>query len=297
LSEGRGLDFFVMFSSVASPLGSPGQANYAAANAFLDGLAAHRTAAGLSGLSINWGPWSIGMAAAGDDRDRKRREASGLAAIEPEKGLEAFERLLLGRAAGQVIVAPVLWPAMRQRIPHGEEPAFLRPLLAAAAPGEAAPEAGPAPEDGKPALVAQLEAAAPRERLPLLVSFIRERTLKVLALDADHPLDTRKPMNEMGLDSLMAIELKNALDAGVGRKLPATLVFEHPTIEAMAKHLLENVLGLPATTPAPAADENKIETAKPAADRTAAVTEELVAEMSEEEAEAALLQKLLELDE
>jgi acyl carrier protein len=113
----------------------------------------------------------------------------------------------------------------------------------------------------------------------------------VLALEPDYPLDTRKPMNELGFDSLMAVELKNALDAGVGRKLPATLVFEHPTIDALAKHLLENVLALGAT-PVP---ENKADAAKPV--ERAAVSESSVAEMSEEEAEAALLRKLLELDE
>ncbi len=292
LTEGRDLDFFVMFSSVASVLGSPGQSNYAAANAFLDGLAAQRAAAGLPGLSINWGPWSVGMAAAGDDRDRKRREASGLAAIEPDKGLEAFTRLVLGGANGQMMIAPVLWPALRRQIAAGEEPAFLKPLLEASAPAAKAETTAAPSDNGKPPLVLTLEAAAPRERLSLLTAFIRDRALKVLALEPDFPLDTRKPMNEMGFDSLMAVELKNALDAGIGRKLPATLVFEHPTIDALAKHLLENVLGLGGLT---READNKAEAAKPV-DR-APISEEAVAEMSEEEAEAALLQKLLELDE
>lgn len=210
--------------------------------------------------------------------------------MEPEKGLDAFERLLSGRPAGQIVVAPILWPVLRGQIAAGAEPPFLQALLGAAAPVEA--------ERARPPLVAQLEAAAPRERLGLLVGFIRQRTLKVLALDPDFPLDTRKPLSEMGLDSLMAVELKNALDAGVGRKLPATLVFEHPTIDALAQHLLDNVLGLAepvATQPSEA--DNKAEAAKAPAGPPTALTEEAVSEMSDEEAEAALLQKLLELDE
>jgi Zn-dependent alcohol dehydrogenase/acyl carrier protein len=296
LTEGRALDFFVLFSSVASALGSPGQSNYAAANAFLDGLAARRAALSLPGLSINWGPWAIGMAAAGDDRDRKRRAASGLAAIEPDKGLDALTRLVLGGANGQVMLAPVLWPALRKQMAAGEEPAFLKPLLDAAAPVTQQPGAEAAADNGKPPLVLKLETAAPRDRLPLLTEFIRERALKVLALEPGYPLDTRTPMNELGFDSLMAVELKNALDAGVGRKLPATLVFEHPTIDGIARHLLENVLALPdSATPSSSRAENKAEDAKPVA--PVAVSEATIAKMSEEEAEAALLRKLLELDE
>jgi polyketide synthase 12/myxalamid-type polyketide synthase MxaB len=225
----------------------------------------------------------------------------GIQDIATDDALAAFERLVLGGAGGQRFVAHVAWEDYALQFPPDEEPALLREVVAearrtaAARRLVAAETTSASASNGKTEVVRRLEAAAPAERMPLLVGFITARTLKVLGLEPTYPLETRKPLSELGLDSLMAIELKNALDTAVGRRLPTTLVFEHPTIQALSRHLIESVLGL--TT--------KLTEARPAERRVAAtasragepLSAQVIAAMSEEEVEAALIQKLLDLDE
>ncbi len=277
------LDFFVTFSSIASVLGSPGQSNYAAANAFMDALAHHRNEKNLTSLSINWGPWAeIGMAAEMDEQDKTRHAATGLGAISPEKGLHALEKLITGNAP-QVGVFPIHWPVFLKQFPEGEVPALLKYFESK---HTIAAEQGATLQSE---VLNILKTASPKDRLDILVQHLREQAIRILGLEPDFPLDTKKPLNEMGLDSLMAIEMKNALSAAVGQNLPATLLFNYPTIEGLAGHLVSEVLAF---------DDDEKETAshgeatkdKVDSDKTD------IEEMSDEDVEALLENKLAELD-
>jgi acyl transferase domain-containing protein/SAM-dependent methyltransferase len=242
------LDWFVLFASVAGVLGSPGQANHASANAFLDALARERASRGLPALSIAWGAWSeTGVAA---DRGLDDRLASrGLGAIPTAQGLAAFERLI-ARGAVQAVVAPIDWARF---VGPGAAPPFLSELATAVggqgAPAPASPRAAAAASQ----LREQLE-TVPRGRWRKVVEdFVRERAVRALGLDPRRAVDPRRPLGEMGLDSLLAVELRNTLGAALGHSFPPTLLFDHPTIDALTDHILESVLGTGEPAPAPAA--------------------------------------------
>lgn len=276
------LDFFVMFSSVASVLGSPGQGNYAAANAFMDGLARYRRRHGLPALSINWGPWAqVGMAAGANGRGRQRRSASGLGEIPPVLGLEALGYVLSMNLA-QATVAPIHWPALTQALPAGAEPAVLASMLEQTR--QVDDGAGPAAGE----LLLRLSQAPREDQRQIIMAYLSQRTAKILGLDPAYPLDVRKPLSEMGMDLLMAIELKNALDQVVGKKLPATLAFEYPNIQAITDYLIADVLELqPATAGEAPKPANGLHMQDPLLD---------VESLTDEEAEALLLEALAGLE-
>ncbi|WP_269749936.1 type I polyketide synthase [Polyangium fumosum] len=221
------LDFFVLFSSATSVLGSAGQSNYAAANAFLDGLAAQRRASGQPGLSVNWGAWAEGgMAEALDEVQRSRLARQGMGTILPKEGLRLLEQAL-SRPEAQLCVLPVDLRVLRQSL-AGVVPPLWRSLLVQR-PGRAPAAKGWA---------ASLLGMAPEARLGEMAASVRAEIAKVLALGAPSDVPSERPLRELGLDSMMAVELRNALAARVGRTLPATLVFDHPTVEALARYLL-----------------------------------------------------------
>ncbi|MCP3097313.1 SDR family NAD(P)-dependent oxidoreductase [Myxococcus sp. K15C18031901] len=233
-TRGKPLDFFVLYSSASSLLGAPGQGSYAAANAFLDALAHQRRALGLPGLSVNWGPWAeVGMAAGLASRYR----AQGVEAFTSAEALEALGRAF-GRERPQLVLLQVEWSRYLARFPAGATP----PLLAEVA-GQGRAEAA---ADGPPAsdVRRRVEAAGPRQRLPLLLEHVLEAAVHVLGLDASTPLEPRQRLFEVGMDSLMALELRNRLQKTLGAALPATLVFDYPTPEAIAAHVLAEVFGL-----------------------------------------------------
>ena len=251
-TAGLDLDFFVMFSSMVALFGGSGQSNYAAANGFLDGLAAHRRASGLPALSIAWGPWAgEGMAARVSDRDRQRWREQGYGSIAPEDGVAVLEQLLRHAAPPRVAVLPIDWPALFRQFAAGSEP----PILADLAKGYVKrPKAAAA---ARRRLVQEIGAVAPGRRRALVGSFLREEALKVLGLDAATDIDPRQPLSEFGLDSLMAVELRNAIAAALERTLPATLLFKHPTLEALGGFVMDLIAAdAPAakTAEAPAAD-------------------------------------------
>jgi NAD(P)-dependent dehydrogenase (short-subunit alcohol dehydrogenase family)/acyl carrier protein len=267
------LDFFVMYSSVASVFGSPGQAGYAAANAFLDGLAHRRTAEGRPGLSVNWGPWAeVGMAASQDEAIQRRRAEGGAEAISPADGLRVLGGLFERRTT-QAVVFPVRWGAfLRGR----EAPPFLCDVAREAA----SPKRGGA-EHG-PALLRQIAEAPESERADVLLAHVRQQALKVLGLAATHPLNPDQPLSDLGLDSLMAVELRNALGAALGATLPPTLLFDYPTVNAVAGLLAQKIPTMSKEPVAqPARDERE---------RDALVAE--IQELSESEVEAAIAREL-----
>jgi acyl transferase domain-containing protein len=222
LTRELSLDFFVLFSSLASVAGAPGQANYSAANAFLDALAHQGCADGRAVLSVNWGPWAqVGGAAllgAGG-----RLAAQGLESLSPQRALQAFDAMLASRVPqaavaqlriGQLIAAQ---PWLAQR-----------PLFAELLCGVGNPVA-PRGELRRELL----DEATDEGRRELLLRRLREQVARSLGVGADR-VDPARPLSELGIDSLMAIELRNRLEAGLGIPLTTTLIFAHPTLDRLA---------------------------------------------------------------
>jgi myxalamid-type polyketide synthase MxaE and MxaD len=234
LTAGAPLDFFVLCSSMAAVLGSPGQANYAAGNACLDALAHARRAAGQPALSIDWGPWAeVGMAAG--------RSFRGLASLTPAQGTAALGRLL-GAGVAQAGVM-----ALEARQWFEVFPAAAgKPLLAALAAEAAAGRPG---SGAVRAEVAGLATAAERRRR--LVGYLQEEIGQVLGLAAA-AVEVGRPIPDMGFDSLLALELKNRLEFGLGIALAPTLVWAYPTIEALVPEMARR-MAMPFTVDAPPA--------------------------------------------
>jgi acyl transferase domain-containing protein/acyl carrier protein len=247
------LDFFVLFSSIASVLGSAGQANYAAANAFLDALAAHRRLHGRHGLAVGWGPWKEGgMAASLAEHDRHRWDERGVRALPAATALAALERVLPTDAA-HVMVAVVDWTRYRSHIPGGAN----RTLSALGAPEAAGAVVAPGPER-RAVLLERLDGLPPARRSAAVLAHVREEVIRVLQLAPNHVVDPDRGLKDLGLDSLMAVELRNRLQASTGRVLPTTLAFDHPTVTAVARYLEREVLGhgVVATERTPTADDS-----------------------------------------
>ncbi len=253
-TAGQPLDFFVLFSSIAAVLGSPGQANHAAANAYLDAFAHHRRARGLPALSIDWGAWADVGAVVEHDAAR-RLAGQGIGRMRSDDGLAALEAVMAGDAV-QVTVAPMEWATLLSRLP-GRPPSLLRDV-ARRAPGSA-PTTTIRPERN---LRADLAAAAPAKRHGLLRDHVADRTRRILGLDAGQTVDALRPLKELGVDSLMAVEIRNVLksDLALEGGLPATLVFDYPTVDGIAHYLAREVLGLEALPPTVAAEGSAVPT-------------------------------------
>jgi SAM-dependent methyltransferase/acyl carrier protein len=225
------LDHFVLFSSSAALLGSAAQANHAAANAALDALAEGRHAAGLPALSINWGAWAeIGAAARAGEGVARR----GLLPMQPDAALDALGHAMAGSDA-VIGVLDVDWPVFLDRFPPGCRP----PLFEAMVKADAVTRRDlPATQAAPPrSLRAELQAAARADRAAGLLARVQAIVARILGLPADSLPPPLAPLRELGLDSLMTVELRNALAAACETRLPATLVFEHPTCAALATHL------------------------------------------------------------
>jgi acyl transferase domain-containing protein len=221
------LDLFVLFSSTGAFLAQPGQANYAAANAGLDALAADRRARGLPALSIGWGVWDetgLVRSAAGAS-NVKEMARQGIMAFSPERGTRLFT-WLCGRGEYSIAVLPIDWAAF-QRARGGRDFALFRGMLARS-PGAAVQDSS---------LGQRLAAtAAPGERRQLFDGVVREAVCAVLKI-VPARLDPRKALGNMGLTSLMAMELRNRLEAAIGRPISATLAWNYPTVDAIVNHL------------------------------------------------------------
>jgi epothilone polyketide synthase D len=225
LTRSAQLDFFVLFSSGASLFGSPGQTNYAAANAFLDGLAQHRRALGLPGLSINWGAWrDAGMAAALPEAHRARLSAQGFNFLDNEQGRALFAAAL-DREDAQLGALGLELRVLQKRA--ARLPAKWREV--APLPRVSAQPLGKTKE--------QLEA------------WVRGHAAQVIGFSSPLEMPLSRPLQELGYDSLMVVELRNRLATDLGRPLPATLVFDHPTVARLAAHLSEQLEGNERTSP------------------------------------------------
>ena len=233
------LDFFVLFSSIASVVGSPGQCNYAAANAFLDALAAERVRLGKPALAVQWGAWSsVGMAAEMSDVLRRRRARSGIGEIPLEAGFASLAQLIRERESCAAI-APIRWPDFLAQF-GSDVPGLYRDVAAAVRVSRTTTEGE---------LEALLAATRPEDRFERCLEYI-EATLKtILRMNGRERIAANEPLKDLGVDSLMAVELRNELSRSIGRRLPATLLFDRPTMEDIATVLVgetaENGQGAP----------------------------------------------------
>ena len=227
----RNLDFFVCFSSAASLIGSGGQANYAAANAFMDAFVQERRRTGLPGLSINWGPWAdAGMAAEREDSRGGKMTGQGMEPLTAERGLELLGELL-SRGTTQACVLAMDWRKyLTHHYPKGAPPFF---RIVAGTPGGG---------EKKSDFAAWLKDAPAGERRAGLFNYVRSRVAATLGMKSAEQLGPRERLFDLGLNSLMAVELKNRLEAGIGISLQSTLVFDYPTVEALVNHLAGEAL-------------------------------------------------------
>ncbi|HEX5874684.1 MAG TPA: SDR family NAD(P)-dependent oxidoreductase, partial [Pyrinomonadaceae bacterium] len=225
------LDFFVMFSSAAAFLGLMGLGNYTAANAFLDALAHYRQSLGLPALSIDWAGWTrTGMAEVLGERRESQWLAKGLDSLSPEQGLQVVNELML-QSRPQVAVLKVDWPVFFKELPARRPP----PLLAGLTRSTGATTAS---RDSTSDFLSQLNAAEPgTPRRVLLREHLCRQVAKILEFDDSFVLDPHQPLAEVGLDSLMAIELRNMLSTSIDRQLPPTLLFDYPTIDSVYAYL------------------------------------------------------------
>lgn len=245
LTQALPLDFFVLFSSGVALLGSAGQGNYAAANAFMDALAWYRRAQGLPATSMNWGAWAgVGMATSAAVERRLAKD--GMQSIDVVQGMEIFAQLLRHNPA-QIAVLPIDWEKFPKRLAVATQSSFLKKLLdeslAWTQPFNSSFE-----EEAASGLLQNLREADPNDQLPLLQHYVEQAVKQMLALDEDFALEPGQDLFELGMDSLSAIELRNhfqaILRADEGRAIPARLLFEHPTVEDLAGYLLSVVPAL-----------------------------------------------------
>jgi acyl carrier protein len=234
LTENLDLAAFVLFSSVSGVLGSPGQANYAAANSFLDALAQHRRSRGLPGLALDWGYWAekSALTAHLSDADLRRMARGGLRPLASDDGLALFDAALR-RSDPALVSARFDSRALAARL--DAVPPMLRNLVGTKAARPAAVTAANA-DSFKQRLLSSL----PEERERALLDLVRTEISSVLGLPSLN-LAPDRPLQELGLDSLMSLELRNRLAAAVALRLPATLLFDHPTPRALANALREKL--------------------------------------------------------
>ncbi len=237
LTQDMPLDFFTLFSSGASLLGSTGQGNYAAANAFMDGLAHYRRLRGLPAVSINWGAWSEAGMATTSTQIQRQLVKDGMQPIGLVQGMEILEQVL-EQSPVQIGVLPIDWTKFVQHFMGSEKPAFLERLLN----GVHVESNGTSLRAQQDTLLRTMKAVPESEQLDILRGVVRQQIRLVLGFDAGFKLEPEQNLFEVGMDSLMAVELRNRLHALLGTLLPASLVFDHPNAEALTTYLAKAML-------------------------------------------------------
>ncbi|MFD4432282.1 SDR family NAD(P)-dependent oxidoreductase, partial [Nocardia sp. NPDC058497] len=247
---------FVMFSSVSGTVGGPGQANYAAANTFLDGLVAHRRARGLAGQSLAWGPWarSGGMTGHLGEVDVARMSRGGFTAMPDEQALAGWNAVL-DRGAAHAVIAAIDTAAIRAEADAGRLPPLLRELAPAAArrPAATAPMMS--------VLRQRLSGLDADRQRQAVLDTVRTYVAAVLGHDSASAIDPDRAFQDLGFDSLSGVELRNRLKTATGLSLSAAVIFDYPTPQALATYLADELTGAGqdvAVTAATAVDDDPI---------------------------------------
>ncbi|NEQ83923.1 MAG: SDR family NAD(P)-dependent oxidoreductase, partial [Moorea sp. SIO2I5] len=251
LTQNQPLDFFVLFSSVASLLGSPGQGNHALANGFLDGLAHYRRGIGLPGLSIHWG--SVAqveeVAERGADVSLQKQ---GMGVISPTQVLESLELLMSGSDI-EVGVVPIEWSAWQERVAQW-------PFLA-----DWQETTQTTSEISKSEFLLKLNATAPNERRSLLVAHVRRKFALVLGIHHPESISLETGFFDLGMDSLTSVELRNKLQTSLDCSLPSSLAFDYPNIQSLTDYLEKTIIlpsddtGSESETPETILDKDSLE--------------------------------------
>ncbi|MGW1957725.1 SDR family NAD(P)-dependent oxidoreductase [Streptomyces sp. NPDC001920] len=250
LTAGLPLDLFLLVSSAAGVAGSPGQANYAAANAFLDQLAHHRRASGLPGVSISFGAWA-GEGLAAEHADLERMARLGHRALTPDQGRELTE-LALRRDMAHAVAWALDLPRLRSAAPTG---GLWRSLLPTPRTDRA----------GARTLADRLARLPESERAARVLALVSEEASHALGLRSPRSVRPDQPLRDLGMDSVTAVDLRNRISARVGTKLPATLLFDHPTPARLTEYLLTGVPALSTRTDRRAAQPPAITSGEPIA--------------------------------
>ena len=240
------LDFFVNFSSGASLLGSPLLASYAAANAFQDAIAHHRRAAGQVALSINWGFWSeVGMVARSQREMGRGFAPQGMFPFTPRQGLASLQQLLEEECV-QTAVLPTDWPAWWRFHPHAAQSSLFADLIQL----ETKPGSQVAVTEGVPEITREVVLAAdPSQRSKLLIGFLTKQLSGVLRISADQ-IDPHEPLNHLGIDSLMAVELRNHVQARLDVVIPVAELLQNPSITQLSEAVWQQISNTQEAAPA-----------------------------------------------
>jgi 8-amino-7-oxononanoate synthase len=226
-TEKLSLDWFVCFSSVVSAFGAAGQSNYATANAFMDNLMSYRRNQGLPGLSINWSIWDeVGMASRLTNEQQQRLSQQGLTAIAPAQGFKILKQLLQQQAT-QTIVFPVDWETFLPQQPVNPFFARVQPQIKV--------------KTAHSSFLQQLAQTSPEQQQYVLQSHIREQIAKVLGFSDPEDIDAQENFADLGLDSLMAVEFKNNLQASFGNLISLTAAFDYPNVELLPAYLAQEL--------------------------------------------------------
>ncbi|MGO4463854.1 beta-ketoacyl reductase, partial [Streptomyces sp. M-16] len=225
---------FVLYSSIAGTLGTPGQANYAAANTYLDALATHRHNQGLPATSLAWGLWDVAgsMASALDAGDLARLGRLGIAPFDAREGLALFDAALRSRDA---VLVPARLDTVSLRDQAEHAPAVLRGFVRT-------PAVRPTGRTGS-SLKRELAGLTEEQRQARLEVLVRDAAAGVLGYSAGQSVAAEAEFHRLGFDSLMVVELRNRLNAATGLRLSSTIAFDHPTPLALATHLREQLTG------------------------------------------------------
>jgi acyl transferase domain-containing protein/acyl-CoA synthetase (AMP-forming)/AMP-acid ligase II/surfactin synthase thioesterase subunit len=233
LTRGDDLDLFLLFSSVSALWGSVDLSHYTASNQFLDALAHHRRAAGLPALSLDWGPWAeVGMSAKAHETEVLGR--LGFTLLAPERAIGVMERLAAGGRA-QAVVADVDWASFRTFVDFSGSPSLFARVAAEGGEGGDAPRLRNAAE--------RIRSLPPGEAREALLALARQQLSSVMLLQNPGAVDVNQRFNFLGMDSLMAIAFAARLENLLELKLPTTLAYNYPTLQAVADHLYEQIRG------------------------------------------------------
>ena len=222
------LDWFVCFSSIVSAFGSAGQSNYAAANGFMDSLMAYRRSLGLPGTTINWSIWDRGgMAASLSQQQQQRLQQQGIIPIEPQQGLKVLKQAIQQNST-QTIVFPVDWATFLRQQPNNPFFEKVTPQIES--------------KTQTTSFLQQLASVDTKERFSLLQNQIRAQVAKVLGFTDAELVETDEKFADLGMDSLMAVEFKNNLQASFGDAVSLTAAFDYPSVDLLTAYIAEELL-------------------------------------------------------